>query len=252
LRSDPVRFWFSPCVRGAPAVNTGMLLKPSAKALLIILLALTLTPASRAGELLPGVIQWLDAQAGIHTWSADFVQTRHLRTLTQPLTATGRVWYASPNQFRWELGQPPKTVALRSSNEMVLIYPALKRAERYSLQAQSGPWKDASALLEAGFPRSRGQMEKQFEVLSQAVTNGAIELQLRPRSAATRRMMPRISIGFDPSNQKLLSTELEFGDGSRMRNDFSNQEVNHSLPESVFSTILPEDFKVVEPAKAAR
>src|SRR5438105_4812938 len=32
---------------------------------------------------------WLGSQTNIQSWSADFVQTRALKSLTQPLTATG-------------------------------------------------------------------------------------------------------------------------------------------------------------------
>src|SRR5215510_7069920 len=72
---------------------------------------------------------WLNAQTNIHSWSADFVQTRRFKTLTQPLTESGKVWFVEPNRFRWELGHPPKTIAVRATDEMILLYPFLKRAE---------------------------------------------------------------------------------------------------------------------------
>src|SRR5438132_12037524 len=55
---------------------------------------------------------WIAAQANIHTWSAEVVQTRTLKSLTQPLTAQGHVWFEAPNRFRWELGNPPQTIAV--------------------------------------------------------------------------------------------------------------------------------------------
>src|SRR5207247_8789439 len=98
---------------------------------------------------------WLTAQTNIQSWSADFVQTRTFKSLTQPLTATGHVWFAEPNRFRWELGHPPQTIAVRATTEMLVIYPRLKRVERYPLSGgQTGEWRDALALLETGFPRS--------------------------------------------------------------------------------------------------
>ena len=37
---------------------------------------------------------------------------------------------------------------------MLLLYPRLKRVERYPLNTtDAGPWKDMMALLDAGFPR---------------------------------------------------------------------------------------------------
>ena len=65
--------------------------------------------------------RWLAAQKDIRTWSADFTQTRSFKTLTQPLTAQGRVWFVAPNRFRWELGHPAQTIAVRQTNQMMVI-----------------------------------------------------------------------------------------------------------------------------------
>src|SRR5438477_10533859 len=103
-------------------------------------------------EMGPLFTRWLNAQTNVQAWSADFVQTRTLKSLIQPLTATGHVWFAAPNRFRWELGNPAQTIAVRQSDEMLVIYPLLKRAERYPLaSAQTAQWRDTLALLDAGF-----------------------------------------------------------------------------------------------------
>jgi outer membrane lipoprotein-sorting protein len=193
---------------------------------------------------------WLDAQKEIHSWSADFMQTRRFKTLTQPLMESGKVWFAEPNRFRWELGHPPKTIAVRATNEMLLLYPLLKRAERYPLNSTApGPWRDALALLEAGFPRSQSEMESKFRIASQAVTNDICNLVLQPKSATARKMMPQIEISFDLKNRTLRATELQFADGSSLRNDFTNAVLNPKLDDSMFTPPVPPDFKVVEPLK---
>ena len=193
---------------------------------------------------------WLSAQTNIQTWSADFVQTRSLKSLTQPLTAGGHVWFAEPNRFRWELGHPPKTIAVRARDEMLIFYPLLKRVERYPLTGeQTGQWRDALALLEAGFPRSQSELESRFRILSQIVTNGICELSLQPKSAAARRMMPQIKIAFSTADFSLRATELQFADGSTLRNDFRNPELNPKLDPALFTPKLEGDFKIVEPLK---
>ncbi|HKS37263.1 MAG TPA: outer membrane lipoprotein carrier protein LolA, partial [Verrucomicrobiae bacterium] len=176
--------------------------------------------ASDANTALNG---WLNAQTNIQTWSAEVIQTRALKSLTQPLIAKGRVWFAAPNRFRWELGDPPQTIAVRQPDQMLVIYPRLKRAEKYSLAGnQNTQWRDTLALLEAGFPRSQRELETKFRVVSQATANEAHEVTLQPKSASARRLMPQIKVAFSTNDFSLRATELQFADGSTMRNDFTN------------------------------
>ena len=192
------------------------------------------------------VSAWLKAQADLRTWSADFTQTRTLKSLAQPLTATGHVWFAAPNQFRWELGHPPKTIAVREPDQMLVIYPNLKRAERYALN-QAGPWRDMLALLDAGFPRSRSDIESRFAILSQTVANGVCQLTLQPKRESARRLMPQITISFDTNTLVLRSTELQFADGSTMENVFGNAVSNPKIDASVFNPEIPGDYKISQP-----
>src|SRR5665213_594448 len=132
---------------------------------------------------------WFASQAKVQSMSADFTQTRTLKTLVQPLKASGHLWFAPPNQFRWELGRPARTIALRHGDDMYVIYPRLKRAEHYPLGA-SAPreWRDAMSLLDAGFPHTRKEFDSQFQILSLTETNGTWLVALQPRSAAARQV----------------------------------------------------------------
>src|SRR5215831_15574805 len=93
----------------------------------VLLGGLLLGPPRLCAEVGPLLTSWLAAQTNIHSWSADFIQTRVLKSLAQPLTATGHVWFAFPNRFRWELGNPPQTIAVREAGELLIVYPKLKR-----------------------------------------------------------------------------------------------------------------------------
>jgi outer membrane lipoprotein-sorting protein len=160
------------------------------------------------------------------------------------------VWFSAPSQFRWELGNPPETLAVRAKSGLLVIYPRLKRVESYALEGNhSGPWRDALALLEAGFPRSQQQLNDQFNLLSEQVTTNTLQLTLEPKSAGARRMMPQIRIALDMPTSMLLSTELQFADGSTMRNDFTNQVMNPVIDPALFAPDIPNDYKVVEPLK---
>ena len=194
--------------------------------------------------------RWMGVATNLTTWEATVVQTRHLKALTQPLVSTGHVWFAAPVSFRWQLGQPAQSIALRSSNELVVLSPRLRRAERHALgEGAVGPVNDLMALLDAGFPRDVEGFRRRFEVLGVSSNAGLASLQLRPRDAAARRMMPSMGIELDPESMQVRATELTFADGSRLRNAFSEIVTNGVIPESTFRTNLDSGWKTTEGRK---
>ncbi|MBM4225146.1 MAG: outer membrane lipoprotein carrier protein LolA [Gammaproteobacteria bacterium] len=234
-------------------LRAGMrLLGPGVVALALGCFALATCP-SRAADTNAIVNAWLASQTNLTTWQAELTQTRALSTLTQPLTARGRVWFAAPDRFRWELGEPPQTIAVRQPAEVVILYPRLKRAERYPLDAATtDPWKDAMTLLDAGFPRSRAELDAAFRIAALTETNGLHTLALQPRSVAARKLMPEIQLTFSPRDNVLRATQLRFTDGSLLRNDFTNVMTNPKLADSLFTPDIGADFQISEPAKGMK
>jgi len=191
--------------------------------------------------------QWFAAQTNLQSWSADFTQTRSLKVLNQPLVATGKVW-VEPGRFRWELQKPSQTIALRQPTQLFIIYPRLKRAEKYPLEGvPPGPLKDALALLDASLPRDRTTMEERFRLLSATVTNSLLEMTLQPKSASARKFIGEISISFRTNDFAIAATEMKFADGSSLRNDFTSVVRNQPIDPALFDVKLPPDYTVVEP-----
>ena len=196
------------------------------------------------------ITQWLAAQSTLKTWTADFTQTRMLKTLKQPLKSQGRLVFAAPNNFRWQLGDPAQTVAIRNSNEMTVLYPKLKRAERYPLTgAGNEPWRDALALMDAGFPGSATELESRFKLLSLRFTNDLAQVTLEPRSAMAKKFMSEVQLSLRTNDFSMTANQLQFSDGSILRNDFTNAVKNPSLPPEAFDANIPAFYTVVEPMK---
>src|SRR5688572_29054657 len=193
---------------------------------------------------------WLAHQTNLQTWTADFTQTRALKALSQPLVSTGQVWFAAPQNFRWEL-QKDHTIAIRQNDTMLVLYPRFKRAERYDFENSGrSEWKDALALLQSGFPRSQSDLDQQFNLLATSQTNSLIVLELQPKSPGARKLMPRINVRLNP-DLTLAGTELVFVDGSLMRNDFRNVQTNADVTGK-FSLEIPPGFTLVEPMKKGK
>lgn len=217
--------------------------------LTILALGGLLAVATAASEpVSPEVKAWLAAQGSVQTWSADLMQTRAMQSLIVPLKSKGRVWFESPGRFRWELGQPPQTIAISTLTNLYIIYPRLKRVESISLTGeQAGPWRLALDMLQAGFPRTEKDLLDAYDILSQSVTGQTCRLQMQPRADLVRRVMRRVEIDFDTKDHLLRGTELQFADGSTMRNDFNNIVANPKIPTDIFAPDIPSDYRVVYP-----
>jgi outer membrane lipoprotein-sorting protein len=193
---------------------------------------------------------WLESQKDLKTWTADLTQTRHLKALAEPLKAEGRVWFSAPSTFRWELGQPARTVAVRNGPDMWLVSPQLKRAEHYPLDGSAtGPWRDAMALLESGFPRDAATFRSQYDLRAFTRTNDLCQLALTPRQPAAREMIPSVTVVFSIETKNLVATELTLADGSVLRNDFRSVKVNPEIDPQVFASPDTNQFKITEPWK---
>lgn len=217
-----------------------------------VMLAVAFGTAMRAGAAAGGddawIARWLASATNLVTWQADVVQTRHLQALTQPLVSTGRVWFATPGSFRWELGRPPQSIALRQGDTLTVLSPKLRRAERHEVgPAVKGPAADMMALLDAGFPRDAAGFRKRFELTGVITNEARVRLELRPVSGEARRWMPAFVVELDPSGRDVRATEMSFADGSRLRNEFSSVVTNVPIDAGLFVTNLDAGWKVMVP-----
>jgi hypothetical protein len=131
-----------------------------------------------------------------------------------------------------------------------VIYPPLHRAERYPLAAAAtGQWRELASLLESGFPRSHAELAAKFLLAAQTVTNDVCELTLQPKSAAARKLMPEFRLAFAVTDLALTATEMRFADGSTLRNDFTNAQLNLPLDQALFAPSLDASYQLTEPFK---
>ena len=213
--------------------------------LILVLLAAGL----RAADYDAQFNKWFEVQTNLQSWTGDFTQTRTLTVLNQPLISHGKVW-VKPGEFRWELGQPAQTIVLRTPAQLLIVYPRLKRAEKYPLDAvPTGPMKDALSLLDASLPRDRATMEKSFALLSAMETNSILQMTLQLRSEAARKFIGQIVIGFHTNDFTIAVTEMKFADGSKLHNDFTNVVLNAPIEAKMFESHLPADYTISEPLK---
>ncbi len=193
---------------------------------------LILATAADAAEPLQ---RWLERQTALLHWQADVVQVRALKGLARPLRSPGKAWIARPDRMRWELGQPPRTIAVRNGDQLVVHYPALEQTERYALDGEVNPaGRQALALLQAGFPTDAVQFQNDYRLLESGQSDGRWRFDLAPTSAASKRLLESVRLEVDAASLELMATEFRFPDGSTMRNEFSAHRINEAADAALF------------------
>jgi len=207
------------------------------RAILIAILSITagILCAAESLDFTP-VKRWIAKQDDFQAVTADFKQTRSLRALKSPLASEGKLWFKAPNSFRWELGVPAKTIVLRKGDTIYMIQPAKKRAERSAAGAATDKPSPMQAFGMMSFPFARdfGDFQKRFETLSISGEGTRCHLEVMPRDPQAHKFLSALRLDFNTTNGHLIAFEMATKDGSALRNEFSNVEVNPKIDRGVF------------------
>lgn len=193
------------------------------------------------------VEKWLARMDGMKSLEASFVQQKYLRTLRRPLTTNGRIWIVYPDDFRWELGDPPATVAIRNQDILTILEPKKTKAQRFSLAPEQG--RDGSPVPAAihsasrTFPRSMEELKKHFEILDLSREDKVYQLTLKPMDKNLTVAMRRVLFFIDVEKFYLHAFEIQFRDKSRIRTTFTKMKFNPTIPSGLLNPSL-EGYKV--------
>ncbi len=172
--------------------------------------------------------KWVTRQSEIRTVQADFTQMRSFHALRDPLASPGHLWFSAKDGFRWEIGDPPKTIVLKKGDASLVIQPAKKHAEHIN------PGGSPLPIMDFPLAKNYEDFDKKFEVQSVMVTGNRCHAELLPRDPQARKFLEAFRLDFDTDDGHLLDFELALRDGSSLRNEFTNVRLNGKIDPHVF------------------
>ncbi len=178
---------------------------------------------------------WLERQKSITSLETKFVQERKLPALKTPTSAPGRLYFAKPDKVRWQLGEPPETLAISDGTTMTLMDVATKTARKTGVDS---PQAARFSLLSGEAFHSADAFYQAFELIESRVTAGISQYTLKPKDRRMRAQIPWVFIDIDPTTNDLRALELELQDKSRIRTVFSDPKFNQKLPDTLFQPDL--------------
>ena len=200
---------------------------PRLLALLFCVAATRTLVSAETSDLAP-LKKWVTRQSEVRTVQADFTQTRSFHALRDPLASPGHLWFSAKEGFRWEIGDPPKTVVLKKGDASLVIQPAKKRAEHID------PGGSPLPIMDFPLAKNYEDFDKKFEVQSVTVTGNRCHAELLPRDPQARKFLEAFRLDFDTEDGHLLDFELALRDGSSLRNEFTNVRLNGKIDAHVF------------------
>ena len=193
--------------------------------------------ASAADPDMDLVKRWLTKQAGAKAVAIDFTQTRELRSLKRPIEVEGKLWFKAPGSFRWELGQPARTIALQSAgDDMLVVEPAKKRAKRFTKESllEKGRGRGVG-FLGAGLPRGIEAFTAQFTITATQRKGELYHIEARLNNKRAALVLRKIVFFVDAGSLESRGFYLRFRDASSITTTFNKIVKNPSIPTSTFT-----------------
>ncbi|MDF1751626.1 MAG: outer membrane lipoprotein carrier protein LolA [Verrucomicrobiales bacterium] len=204
-----------------------------------ILLTITLFIFTSAGAVSAfsndlGVVErWLQTNAETQSLKVDFVQSRSLKALKNPLVQPGTLWldYAT-NQFRWQLGDPAKTIVVSQGEKIAVMRTPLKRIEYRDPDESSGSSSGFSSLTK-GFPKTLPEFQKRYRILDIATKGNSFEIVTQPLGPESEGVH-RFGFVIDQQRFLLKGLVIELVDGSNITTTFQRVDRNAKIEPAVF------------------
>ncbi|MBN2495428.1 MAG: outer membrane lipoprotein carrier protein LolA [Deltaproteobacteria bacterium] len=177
-----------------------------------------------------------EAARGIRSVQAEFVQTKRLRILREPLRSKGRLVFRGPDRLRWEYTEPLRSVLLLRG-ERVARY-TLRRDrfvpdEAIRLEALRAVVAELRLWLAGRFRSSR-----HFRPEIEPGPHGP-RLVLHPIDEELAALIQRIVIEPDTRAGVLRSVEIEEGPGAVTRIEILRVRLNEEVDEALFERPEP-------------
>lgn len=179
------------------------------------------------------VEHWLRTNSDTRTLKVDFVQSRDLKTIKKPLVQSGALWLDySSDQFRWQLGNPVRTIVVSQGERVAVMRTPLKRIEYREGGGSSGNAPGLSGLSR-GFPKTLAQFQERYRILDIVTRETSYEIVTQPLGSDGEGIS-RFGFVIDRNRFLLKGLVIQLKDGSMITTSFQRVERNQPIGQDVF------------------
>jgi outer membrane lipoprotein-sorting protein len=216
-----------------------------------LFLCLTLFPtfhfplATAGGPLTTAeVLEQLQAKAQtLKSFKARFEQRKFSRLLVTAMESEGRLYWQPPGRFRWEVVSPAPLTLVAQGEQVMLLYPDLKKATLYRMPLGGGILAQITgATVDPEVFQQRYQLE--VTTLVQGGVNRWIKMSMIPKSRRQARYFKRLEVKIDLNTWLPEEVSIQESDKDWTMIHLFNSVENTKISDGLFKVEPPDDFQV--------
>ena len=182
------------------------------------------------------------AQLDIRTLQAEFAERKELAMLVEPLVSTGRFFYESPDQAKWEYEKPDRRIFVISDDALLQYFPTDNTLEKKKL---SRVYTHRIFKL-FGLGQTSTELKNYYDIsLGESEKDGdTYLLVLVPHRRRVKKRLSRVLIWVGDHDFLPRSMEYEEADGDVTHLEFSHVTINAPLADGTFRIDVPDDVEI--------
>ncbi len=187
--------------------------------------------------------KWIQSYQDVSSMNATFVQTRKMLAVRNPLKSEGEFWYQKPDLFRWQLGDPPKTIVVHDGSKVTILDTEARKAQ---IILPSEDDESAGSFLNMAFPRSFSDFVSAFDFLSYEEKDELLTVKVKPKAEKLADEIKSITFVIQTYTNQLLEFSVSMKGGTAIETQFNEVAEDVSL-KSGFFDISVDGYEVEQP-----
>lgn len=173
------------------------------------------------------------AMSGVHSITADFTQKKNLRILARPLVSTGKFYYRSPGDLRWEYSSPLRNILLVHDDSVAMYTWSNDRFTR-----DEGPQIEATRIvMEQIAAWLNGNFNDNRAFVPRLVQGNPGKIILVPARHDFTKFIQKITLNLSPVTGVISSIEIQEPRGSSTIIGFSHIALNSRIADTTFEKV---------------
>jgi outer membrane lipoprotein-sorting protein len=196
-----------------------------ARAALGLAATLLFVPSARA-DLAASLAKVRQAEAGVTTIRAAFVQEKRIALFAEPLVSTGTLAVVKPDRFLWTIDAPDRSAFVLEGTRARTVLPGGK-----SQTVDVSRFRQVSDVMREMSDLFLGRVAegKMFRIEDRTKGSGPIALTLVPTDDRIKKYFTRIEVGFAPDARSVETIRFAETSGDATTLRFSRVVLNEPI-----------------------